>query len=107
MPEDFSSEFAKQDEDTTQKNKSVNPSSLLSHENVGFDSPQVELENLLSFERVSKPATKDSFKLDLCEKKLKCRVKALCQFMTLYHIYKETNELWQTEPKEKVENILD
>ena len=84
----------------------MNPSSLLTHENVGFDSPQVELENLLSFERVSKPATKDSFKLDLCEKKLKSRVTALCKFMTLYHTFKETNELWETEPKEKVEKIL-
>ena len=60
---------------------------------IGFETPEVELENLLSFERVSKPATPESFKLDLSEEKLKSRVTALCQYMTLLHVFKATNEL--------------
>ena len=73
---------------------------------IGFETPEVELENLLSFERVSKPATPESFKLDLSEEKLKSRVTALCQYMTLLHVFKATNELKYIEPKEKVEKIF-
>ena len=79
---------------------------MLTCNEIGFETPEVELEHLLSFERVSKPATPESFKLDLSEEKLKSRVTALCQYMTLAHVFKETNELWDMEPKEKVEKIF-
>ena len=76
MPKEFSSEnnLDKDDEKSISEVKLYGYFSLLRHHGIGYDSPQVELENLLNFERISLPDMPGSHKHEQCEKKLKSRV---------------------------------